>query len=177
MLILQLSVGCIAPADSARDDRTDVWLVDDGQHSALLMPREALAFDPLGDHMGESMEYPWVEVSLSEREWALGVDRSTLRTLRMLVDPGQAVITYEYHKSLDEGARGRAIRQLAWNRSMLTAWEGFIRRWSDFSHPVERLSGTRPLYFVWSTYPYSLIRNCRAFTAEGISIGSLANEG
>lgn len=173
--VMLTAVACQQTREAAEPSSTEVWLVDDGYHNALILPREALFFDPLLDHTGSAAQHPWIEVSLSERAWVLGIDRSSLRALRLLVDPGQAVITFQYHQSLEPALDSRRVQSWTWTKEELTRWNRFVKTWSDLEQPVERLDGSQPVYMVGSSYPYTLLRNCRAFTAESLHAASAPN--
>lgn len=173
--VVLTAAACQQIREGAAPSSTQVWLVDDGYHNALIAPREAIFFDPLLDHMGSAAQHPWVEVSLSERAWVLGIDRSSLRALQMLVDPGQAVITFQYHQSLNAALGSRRVRSWTWADEELTRWNRFLEAWSDLEQPVERLGGSQPVYMVRSSYPYTLLRNCRAFTAESLRAASASS--
>jgi hypothetical protein len=159
-------LGCAVRSESGTPLPPQLFLVDDGQHNGFLVERRGLRFDPLKDQLGQSTGPRWVEVALTERDWMLGVDRSTLRALRMLIDPGQAMITYLYHEDLAEAVGSRSLEPIPTTPSGLESWNQFLAQWSDFTAPVERLSGEQVAYLVRSTYPYTLLRNCRVFTAE-----------
>jgi hypothetical protein len=152
---------CTAPTPHQELDPAPVWVVDDGNHNGILLRCADASLLPRGASPDDFVEY-----GFSDLRWMQERRLDAKRVWELLVREHQGVLVVRIHGSLEEAQGTRTLRPMRTTRQSLDQLNSEIWRWVQRDGFVEEQQGEPPTFLVESTMKYSLLNNCRAFTAR-----------
>ncbi len=112
------------------------------------------------------MPHEFVEYGFSDLRWMKERTLDVQRIWELLVREQEGVVVVRLHRSLEDAHFERRMRPMQASRQSLDRLNSEIWRWVRRDGFVERQAGEPPTYLIESTASYSLLNNCRAFTAR-----------
>ncbi len=155
-----LASACVAPA-ARPTSPVPIWVVDDGNHNGIVMPAEDAPFKPAGTAAGSFVEY-----GFSDRRWMREGTLSAGRIWELIVGQNEGVIVLRVHECIDDATRERMPRKILARREDFARLSDELWGWVRRDGRVEEHQGAPPTFVIESTHAYSLLNNCRVFTAR-----------
>jgi hypothetical protein len=155
-----IASSCAAPRPDGLQP-VPIWVVDDGNHNGIVVSAKDAPLKP-----SETAATLFVEYGFSDRRWMQERTLTLRRIWELIARKNEGVIVLRVHASLEAATLQRKNHRVLAHPAEFARLSDELWRWVRRDGLVEKHEGPTPTFVIASTHSYSLLNNCRVFTAR-----------